>query len=251
VAAPNDYAFITRPLSLAGESSTTSFPDMIDHTLASNEVVANYVPNSVRVLRPTWIPDYDGTTSDHYPVLSRYAFDSAPPPPPPPPPYRVFINEFLANEPSGTLPDGGFGALVDYEFVELVNTGPQPADLSGWTLWDGNTDAGPRHVFSSGTVLQPGKAWVIYGGPTAFPPGTPNTEAASSGRLGLNNTGTDQVTLRDSTSNVANEYVYSFTVDNVSFNRATDADPDAGFVLHTDISATGSSPGRRANGSPF
>jgi hypothetical protein len=248
VAAPNDYSFITRPLSLAGESSTTSFPDMIDHTLASNEAVADYVPNSVRVLRPTWIPDYDGTTSDHYPVLSRYAFDSAPPPPPP---YRVFINEFLANEPSGTLPDGGFGALVDYEFVELVNTGPQPADLSGWTIWDGNTAAGPRHVFSSGTVLQPGKAWVIYGGPTAFPPGTPNTEAASSGRLGLNNTGTDQVTVRDSASNVANEYVYSITEDNISYNRATDADPDAGFVRHLDISATSSSPGRRANGSPF
>jgi hypothetical protein len=202
------------------------------------------------VLRPTWIPDYDGTTSDHYPVLSRYAFDSSAPPPPPPP-YRVFINEFLPNEPSGTLPDGGFGALVDYEFVELVNTGPQPADLSGWTLWDGNTAAGARHVFSSGTVLQPGKAWVIYGGPTAFPPGTPNTEAASSGRLGLNNTGTDQVTLRDSASNVANEHVYSTTFENISYNRATDADPDAGFVPHTDISATGSSPGRRANGSPF
>jgi hypothetical protein len=251
VAAPNDYSFITRPLSLAGEGSTTGFPDMIDHTLASNELVANYLPNSVHVLRPTWIPDYDGTTSDHYPVLSQYVFDSAPPPPPPPPPYRVFINEFLANEPSGTLPDGGFGALVDYEFVELVNTGPQPADLSGWTLWDGNTAAGARHVFSSGTVLQPGKAWVIYGGPTAFPPGTPNTEAASSGRLGLNNTGTDQVTLRDSANNVVNEHVYSSTEDNISSNRATDADPDAGFVRHLDISATSSSPGRRANGAPF
>ncbi|HVG63082.1 MAG TPA: putative Ig domain-containing protein [Hyalangium sp.] len=83
LAAPNDYTFITRPLSLAGEGSTTDFPDMIDHTLASNEVVANYVPNSVHVLRPTWIPDYGGTTSDHYPVLSRYAFDSPSPPPPP------------------------------------------------------------------------------------------------------------------------------------------------------------------------
>jgi hypothetical protein len=249
LADPNDYSFVTRPLSLAGESSTTSFPDMIDHTLASNEVVANYVQGSAHVLRPTWISDYDGTTSDHYPVLSQYAFGSAPPPPPLP--YRVFINEFLPNEPSGSLPDGGFGALVDYEFVELVNTGPQPADLSGWTVWDGNTDVGPRHVFSSGTVLQPGKAWVIYGGPTAFPPDTPNTEAASSGRLGLNNTGTDRVTLRNSASSLADEHVYSGTVESVSYNRATDTDPDAGFVPHTNLSATGSSPGRRANGAPF
>jgi hypothetical protein len=253
VTAPNDYAFVTRPLSLAGESSSTSFPDMIDHTLASNEVMAHYVPGSAYVLRPSWIPDFDGTTSDHYPVLSRYAFTSPPPPPPPPPPpHRVFINEFLPNEPSGALPDGGFGALVDYEFVELVNTGPQPADLSGWTVWDGNADAGPRHVFSSGTVLQPGQAWVIYGGPTAFPPGTPNTEAASSGRLGFNNTGVDQVTLRNSASNLIDEHVYSGTMESVSYNRETDTDPDTGFVPHTNLNpGLGFSPGQRADGSPF
>jgi hypothetical protein len=217
---------------------------MIDHTLASNEVMADYVANSASVLRPAWIPDFGGTTSDHYPVLSRYDFNERPS-------HRVFINEYLANEPSGTLPDGGVGALVDYEFVELVNAGPQAADLSGWTLWDGNTTGGPRHVFSAGTVLQPGKAWVIYGGPTAFTPGTPNTEAASSGRLGLNNTGTDYVTLRNPAGALVNESIYSSTVDTVSYNRAVDANPDTGFVLHTDLSSLPSSAGRRVDNSPF
>ena len=247
VADPSHYTFVTRPLSLAGEGSTTGFPDMIDHTLATDELMVDYVPNSVQVLRPTWISDYDGTTSDHYPVLSRYEFGTAPPAAP----GRVIINEYLANEPSGTLEDGGVGALVDYEFVELVNAGAQPADLSGWTLWDGNTSAGARHVFSSGTVLQPGKAWVVYGGPTAFTPGTPSTEAASSGRLGLNNTGTDYVTLRDASGALADESIYSSTVDNVSSNRSVDANPDTGFVLHWDISPLPSSAGYRFDGSPF
>jgi hypothetical protein len=72
--APGDYAFVTRPLSLAGERSTVSFPDMIDHTLVTNEVLADYVTGSARVLRPGWIADYSGTTSDHYPVLNSYNF---------------------------------------------------------------------------------------------------------------------------------------------------------------------------------
>lgn len=247
VADSSHYTFVTRPLSLAGEGSTTGFPDMIDHTLATDELMVDYVPSSAQVLRPTWIPDYDGTTSDHYPVLSRYDLGGSTPPAP----GRVIINEYLANEPSGTLEDGGVGALVDYEFVELVNASEQAADLSGWTLWDGNTTGGPRHVFTSGTVLQPGKAWVVYGGPTAFPAGTPNTEAASSGRLGLNNTGTDFVTLRNALSELMDESTYSSTVDNVSANRAVDADPDAGFVPHWDISPLTSSAGRRSDGSAF
>lgn len=247
VADSSHYTFVTRPLSLAGEGSTTGFPDMIDHTLATDELVADYVPGSVHVLRPTWIPDYGGTTSDHYPVLSQYQLGDSPPPAP----GRVIINEYLPNEPSGTLEDGGVGALVDYEFVELVNASAQAADLSGWTLWDGNTSAGARHVFSSGTVLQPGKAWVVYGGPTAFPAGTPNTEAASSGRLALNNSGTEFVTLRNASGVLVDESTYSSTVDNVSYNRSVDANPDTGFVLHWNISPLQSSAGHRSDGSAF
>jgi hypothetical protein len=341
VSAPSAYSFVTRPLSLAGEHSTVDYPDMIDHALATDELVADYVPNSAHVLHPNWIPDYAGTTSDHYPVLSLYDFSDSPPltlmltgptggtwqggstlaitwnaspgigtawleysldfgntwtwlatlpdasvdsylwsvpnvnstgvlvritdadepwrqdtSDTPltfvyvPPAQDVLINEFLANEPSGSLPDGGFGALTDYEFVELVNSGSQAADLSGWTLWD-STTAAPRHVFTSGTVLQPGKAWVIYGGPSAFPPGTPNTEAASSGRLGLNNSGTDSVLLRDPAGTLVSGQSYSSTVDNVSYNRSADGDSSAGFVLHTDLSSLPSSAGHHVDGSPF
>lgn len=70
-----DYAFPTRALSLAGISSTTGYPDIIDHHLNTNELNATLVPASAEVYRvDTYVASYDATTSDHFPVLSRYTF---------------------------------------------------------------------------------------------------------------------------------------------------------------------------------
>src|SRR5262249_49513315 len=71
------YRFPTKALSDAGIASTTSFPDTIDHHLNSNEANATYVAGSVEVFRvDSFIPNYGSTTSDHFPVLSRYTFGS-------------------------------------------------------------------------------------------------------------------------------------------------------------------------------
>src|SRR5262249_57797765 len=71
------YRFPTKALSDAGIASTTGFPDTIDHHLNSNEANATYVAGSVEVFRvDSFIPNYGATTSDHYPVLSRYTFGS-------------------------------------------------------------------------------------------------------------------------------------------------------------------------------
>ncbi|WNG40549.1 hemagglutinin [Archangium violaceum] len=78
---PANYTFVTQPLSLAGQRSTVSYPDFIDHQLISDELRTNYVNNSTRVLRPDIdipIPSYKSTTTDHYPVLSRFTFGTAP-----------------------------------------------------------------------------------------------------------------------------------------------------------------------------
>jgi endonuclease/exonuclease/phosphatase family metal-dependent hydrolase len=70
-----DYTFPTRALSLAGISSTTGYPDIIDHHLNTNELHATLVPASTEVYRvDSFITSYDATTSDHFPVLSRYTF---------------------------------------------------------------------------------------------------------------------------------------------------------------------------------
>ncbi|MFY0571705.1 putative Ig domain-containing protein [Archangium lansingense] len=79
---PADYTFLTRPLSLANVRSTVSNTEFIDHQLVSNELQAAYVSNSAQALRPDeYIPQYKDTTSDHYPVLSRFRFNVTSPPP--------------------------------------------------------------------------------------------------------------------------------------------------------------------------
>jgi endonuclease/exonuclease/phosphatase family metal-dependent hydrolase len=71
------YWFPTKELTDAGISSTTSFPDMIDHHLNTNEANATYIPDSVEAYRvDQFISNYATTTSDHFPVLSRYFFGS-------------------------------------------------------------------------------------------------------------------------------------------------------------------------------
>lgn len=67
--APAEYTFVTQPLS--STASTVSLPGFIDHQLVTNELAAGYVSNSVTVLRPE-IPNYKDTTSDHYPIMSRF-----------------------------------------------------------------------------------------------------------------------------------------------------------------------------------
>ena len=70
-----DYAFPTAALSAAGLSSTTGYSDMIDHHLNTNDLHATLVAGSTEVYRvDSYITSYDATTSDHYPVLSRYTF---------------------------------------------------------------------------------------------------------------------------------------------------------------------------------
>ncbi|HEX8437519.1 lamin tail domain-containing protein, partial [Archangium sp.] len=78
--APASYTFVTQPLTNQG--STVSNGSFIDHQLVTDELLANYVSNSARVLKPS-IFNYGNTTSDHYPVLSRFTFSVEPPPPPP------------------------------------------------------------------------------------------------------------------------------------------------------------------------
>ncbi|HCL07115.1 MAG TPA: hypothetical protein DHW64_14725 [Chitinophagaceae bacterium] len=69
-----NYTPITLPLSLTGNSSTASFPDMIDHVITSSEMSIAYVQNSAKVFRDvlTLINGYASTTSDHFPIITKY-----------------------------------------------------------------------------------------------------------------------------------------------------------------------------------
>jgi endonuclease/exonuclease/phosphatase family metal-dependent hydrolase len=231
-----DYRFPTQALSDAGIASTTSFPDTIDHHLNSNEVNATYVDGSVEVFRvDQFISNYDATTSDHFPVLSRYTFSGGGGA------AQVIINEIRANEP---------GSNTAGEFVEIVNVGGTAANIGGWTLSDSGS---VRHTFAGGTTIVAGRAIVVFAGASAIPAGLSNAVAASSGGLSLNNGG-DTVTLSDGAGVVKNSFSYPSLlagVDGVSMNRNPDGTATGAFVLHTSISSAQSSPGVRVSGAPW
>ncbi|WP_434346963.1 putative Ig domain-containing protein [Myxococcus virescens] len=246
VADTQRYTFITEPLSLRGLRTTVDYHDAIDHTLASNEMAANYLPGSVEILRPdAWIPNYGDIVSDHYPVISSYDLGDSGGVTDPEPLSNLIINEVLPNEP---IPPGQTVSDTHYEFIELYNAGTATADLSSWSLSD---SASVRHVFAPGTTLAPGRVFVVFGGARGFPAGTPDTVAASSGGLGLNNDG-DVVRLLSPDGSNVNEMSYGGTFDNISFNRSPDATPGAAFDYHHLITpGLNSSPGLRVDGRAF
>lgn len=72
-----NYPTLTLPLSRVGKKSSLSFSDMIDHVVVSNEMRPFYISGSASVLTDvtSLVSNYGSTTTDHYPVYSRYAFD--------------------------------------------------------------------------------------------------------------------------------------------------------------------------------
>ena len=170
----------------------------------------------------------------------------------------LLISEIHADPASGLAGDAngdGVRDATDDEFIELVNTGFEPLDVSGYTLGDALQ---VRHVFAPGTVIPAREAVVVFGGGTptgAFGNAAANglVFTASSGSLSLNNSG-DTVTLADDLAVTIQSVVYG---SEGGQDESLVRDPDysnAPLVGHE--SATGSggsaySPGARINGQAY
>ncbi len=127
---------------------------------------------------------------------------------------QVFINEYC-NDPYGstgldTNLDGVFATSASQqedEFVEIVNGTDQTVDIGGWTLADAVL---VRHTFSSGTMLPPGAAIVVFGGGSVATFNSMGFSGvlADTGSLGLNNS-SDTITIADSMGNTIDTYSYT------------------------------------------
>ncbi len=73
------YKAVSMILSNTGHNSIIGYSDFIDHVIISNELEADYINGSVRLIREVndWIMNYATTTADHMPVLSRYLLPSS------------------------------------------------------------------------------------------------------------------------------------------------------------------------------
>ena len=174
-------------------------------------------------------------------------------PPDPPVDDSWIINEVHA-DPDAALGDAngdGTVSTTQDEFVEIINNSGAPADISGWTLSDG---VQVRHTFPEGTMVADQCGVVVFGGGTptgSF--GNVVVQTASTGSLGLNNSG-DTITLSSGASSVATVSYGSEGGDNQSLTRDPDVSGSLPLVRHTTATGSGGalySPGTRVDGTFF
>lgn len=172
----------------------------------------------------------------------------------------LVINEVFASGNGDANQDGLQSTQQDRfndEFVEIVNRGVGPVDLSGHQLFTSSTDL-VRHVFPAGTVLLPGGAIVVFGG--GSPPlgmtagfGTAWIQVASAPSFGLFLVEPEaRLSLQDPAGREVAGFVYrdqSNTFDSVTLSPDLTGQP----VQHGSVneSSASFSPGTRADGRAF
>ncbi|GEN06945.1 Putative Ig domain-containing protein [Myxococcus fulvus] len=163
----------------------------------------------------------------------------------------LFINEYL---PQPLPPSGSTTPDYDKMFVEVRNTGASAVNLGGYSLHDDESRRGDkpaRHVFPSGTMLQPGAVYTVYGDASAVPMGVPNTAGANGGDGLRFNRSNDSAYLVRPDGSEQDHATYGTTTLGVSFNRNPDGTGAGEWVRHDSLSSSLASPGRRVDGSAF
>lgn len=160
----------------------------------------------------------------------------------------VVINEVLADPPSGNEGDANADQnprSYEDEFVEILNTGLRPINISGWQLSDSKPGSRGPFAFPDTTWIDPGEYIVLFGGGT--PTGFTGEVFVDDGRIGggLSNS-RDAVFLIDPVSND--------TLARAEWGRDGNKDQSlvrypegiGEWVLHTELPGTGDrfSPGR-------
>jgi hypothetical protein len=122
-------------LSLTGKKSTVAYNDVIDHVVVSNELKPFFLNASATVLTDvaSLVANYGSTTSDHYPIFTRFAFDAALLP--------VKMSSF-------TVVKNGKSALLEWKTTEETNSASFVVERSA--------DGG--NFTSRGTVMATGQA---------------------------------------------------------------------------------------------
>jgi len=153
----------------------------------------------------------------------------------------LILNEFLADpaaddenttEIEGDANGDGVRDGSQDEFIELINSGSESMDLSGYEIHD---RTGLRHTFASGSLLPAGMPYVVFGG--GLPVNIDNSlvDTASTGYIGLNNGG-DLIVVKDNsgTEIIIFEYGGPTPYDGGADQSLTrDPDITGDFVLHS------------------
>ncbi len=138
---------------------------------------------------------------------------------------QVVLNEIMADPARDWSPTDGnneYHSMQD-EWVEIVNAGLSPVDITGWRLRDAVSDSSWRYEFAG--VIQPGHLLVVYGNESydwEDQSGHPRQG------LSLNNSGDTVTLVEGDLSTVADQVIYSSAevLDDRSYGRLPDGGPD-------------------------
>ena len=72
------YQAVSFLLSKTGSKTMSAYPEPVDHVVLSDELKGFYIRGSVRVVYEVsqWVKQFNTTTSDHFPVLTRLLFSA-------------------------------------------------------------------------------------------------------------------------------------------------------------------------------
>lgn len=173
---------------------------------------------------------------------------------------QLRINE-ICYDPSNNALDGdanGDGAYdqTQDEFIEFVNVGSSPLDISKYKIYDHVLATGVktlRHTVANGIILPAGGAMVVFGGGTAtgtFGGAYVAVDVGSAG-LSLNNNG-ESVILTDSSGTVVDTIDTDALSDNPNESYTRNPDITGDFIQHKQATPNVLfSPGTRIDGTPF
>ena len=164
----------------------------------------------------------------------------------PVPPPLVFIDEVLADPPTGSAGDAnqdGVRHTYEDEFIELVNAGPDTISLTGWRLGDDDVTPDQWFAFPAEVRMFPGSRVVLFGG--GSPTGFDVPVFADDGRIGNGLTnGGDQIWLIDANGDTVDKVLESNWPNDQSLVRFPSA--SGPFIAHSTASTGGTifSPGQ-------
>ena len=169
---------------------------------------------------------------------------------------QLVINEVLYDPSNIALEgdangDGLYDQTKD-EFIEFVNTGSSPLNMSGYQIWDDTIIGSLVYVFPIGTIIQPQSALVIFGGgtPIGFFGGA--TVLADTGLSGLSlaNTG-EIIVIKNELGNTILTFNSDVLSNNPNESYTRNPDLTGSFVQHNSINTRKFSPGTKVDGTSF
>lgn len=168
---------------------------------------------------------------------------------------QLIINEVLY-DPSNIALEGDANNDSVYsqtqdEFIEFVNIGSNPLNVSGYQIIDDTNTKAVVYTIPNGTIIPAGGALVVFGGG--------NPRGLFGGAIVLADTGDglslanslEVIGIKDALGNMILVYNTDVLSNNPNESYTRNPDLTGSFVQHAGINNKKFSPGTKVNGSPF